>query len=144
MIIFFTDSMSCLRQQLVLLCTPVLLCILVLGGAVSRQESAGAAGPERLIDHFPEAAGSGCMQCHRDIEPIREIGSEMLNQIMEKGKAMGDPAGCVVCHNGDPNETRDVELAHGGDDFYPDPGSPWVNAETCGDRKSTRLNSSHQ
>ena len=85
-------------------------------------------GPERLIDHFPEAASSGCMACHQEVEPIREVGSEMLNQIMAKGKAMGDPAGCVVCHNGDPNETQDVAIAHGGANFYPDPGSPWVNA----------------
>ncbi|MEP0060741.1 MAG: cytochrome C, partial [Rhodopirellula bahusiensis] len=85
-----------------------------------------------MLDHFPNAAKSGCMACHGEIEPIREIGSEMLNQIMARGEAMGDPAGCVVCHNGDPNETKDKEIAHGGDDFYPDPGSPWVNEETCG------------
>ena len=89
-------------------------------------------GPERLLDHFPEAASSGCMACHQEVEPIREIGSEMLNQIMAKGKAMGDPAGCIVCHNGDPNETQDIAIAHGGADFYPDPGSPWVNENTCG------------
>ena len=28
-----------------------------------------------------------------------------------------------------PNETKDKSIAHGGDDFYADPGSPWVNAE---------------
>ena len=86
----------------------------------------------RLVDHFPQAAESGCMKCHGDIEPIREVGSEMLNQIMARGQALGDPAGCVVCHNGDPNETQDKDAAHGGKDFFPDPGSPWVNAETCG------------
>jgi hypothetical protein len=71
------------------------------------------------------------MKCHAEIEPIREIGSEMLNQIMEKGKQAGDPAGCVVCHNGDPTETVDKQVAHGAD-FFPDPGSPWVNDKTCG------------
>lgn len=86
----------------------------------------------RLVDHFPLAAESGCMKCHGDIEPIREVGSEMLNQIMARGEAVGDPAGCVVCHNGDPNETQDKDVAHGGKNFFPDPGSPWVNAETCG------------
>lgn len=91
-----------------------------------------AAAQERLVDHFPEAAESGCMACHGEIEPIREIGSEMLNQIMARGRDMGDPAGCVVCHNGDPNERKDKAIAHGGDDFYADPGSPWVNADTCG------------
>ena len=40
--------------------------------------------------------------------------------------------GGVVCHNGDPTETVDKTRAHRGDDFFPDPGSPWVNAETCG------------
>ena len=99
---------------------------------VSSFTSAEANGPDRLIDHFPEAASSGCMACHQEVEPIREIGSEMLNQIMAKGKAMGDPAGCVVCHNGDPNETQDAAIAHGGENFYPDPGSPWVNENTCG------------
>lgn len=87
---------------------------------------------ERLIDHFPQAAESGCMACHADIEPIREIGSEMLTQIMSRGKAAGDPAGCIVCHNGDPTETEDKAKAHGGEDFYADPGSPWVNEHTCG------------
>ena len=83
--------------------------------SVSSFTVAQANGPDRLIDHFPEAASSGCMACHQEVEPIREIGSEMLNQIMAKGKAMGDPAGCVVCHNGDPNETQDAAIAHGGE-----------------------------
>jgi hypothetical protein len=89
-------------------------------------------GQERLLDHYPEAAQSGCLKSHGEIEPIREIGSEMLKQIMQSGQDRGDPAGCVVCHNGDPKETEDEKIAHGGDDFYPDPGSPWVNNETCG------------
>ena len=89
-------------------------------------------GQEKLIDHYPEASQSGCMACHGDIEPIREIGSEMLKQIMASGPEMGDPAGCVVCHNGDPTETKDKAIAHGGDNFYADPGSPWINEETCG------------
>ncbi|WP_345322266.1 multiheme c-type cytochrome [Novipirellula rosea] len=87
---------------------------------------------DRLLDHFPAAAESGCMACHSEVEPIREIGSEMLNQIMQRGEALGDPAGCVVCHNGDPTEKVDKAKAHGGDNFYPQPSSPWVNSETCG------------
>ena len=43
----------------------------------------------------------------------------------------GDPAGCVVCHGGDP-EATEKEAAHGGEAFYPDPGSPWINEQTCG------------
>jgi hypothetical protein len=85
----------------------------------------------RLIDHFPEAASSGCMACHGEIEPIREVGSEMLRQIMEKGSAAGDPAGCIVCHNGDATEKIHKAKAHGGE-FFADPGSPWINKKTCG------------
>ena len=69
---------------------------------VSSFTIAQANGPDRLIDHFPEAASSGCMACHQEVEPIREIGSEMLNQIMAKGKAMGDPAGMWRCPKGAP------------------------------------------
>ena len=47
----------------------LLCCIATTGVAVSQ---------ERLVDHFPQAAESGCMVCHGEIEPIREIGSEML------------------------------------------------------------------
>ena len=91
-----------------------------------------AFGQERLVDHFPNASKSGCMACHGEIAPIREIGSEMLNQIMARGEERGDAAGCVVCHNGDPSETKDKKIAHGGENFFPDPGSPWINADTCG------------
>lgn len=85
----------------------------------------------RLVELFPEAAQSGCMKCHAGIEPIREPGSEMLKQIMARGKQRGDPAGCIVCHGGDPGAGDDKTKAHGGR-FFPDPGSPWVNEHTCG------------
>ncbi|MCC7475918.1 MAG: cytochrome C [Pirellulales bacterium] len=84
-----------------------------------------------ITEHFPEAASSGCLKCHSGIELIREPGSEMLRQIMERGKALGDPAGCVVCHGGDAKVTTDKAAAHGGT-FYPAPASPWVNEHTCG------------
>lgn len=99
---------------------------------------------ERLLDHFPAAAQSGCMACHAEIEPIREVGSEMLTQIMQRGAAAGDPAGCIVCHNGDPSQREDKALAHGGDDFYADPGSPWVNSETCGQCHSEQVGTQWQ
>ncbi len=92
--------------------------------------SAVGAG-EKLIDHYPAAAASGCMKCHAEIELIREPGSEMLDRIMVKGEELGDPAGCVVCHGGDPNATE-KEAAHQTAAFYPDPGSPWINDNTCG------------
>lgn len=88
-----------------------------------------------ITDHFPEAAKSGCMKCHSGIELIREPDSQMMQQIMQRGEALGDPAGCVVCHGGDPGETEDKVAAHGGPDaadFYPAPGSPWINEQTCG------------
>ena len=88
---------------------------------------------KRLIDVYPAAAESGCMHCHAEIEMIREHGAEMLEQIMELGAEIGDPAGCVVCHGGDA-ATKDKEKAHGKvtGKFFPDPGSPWINKETCG------------
>ena len=86
---------------------------------------------DKVTDHFPQAAASGCIKCHSGIELIREPNSQMMQQIMAQGASRGDPAGCIVCHNGDPNETEDKEIAHGGR-FFADPGSPWVNPETCG------------
>ena len=71
------------------------------------------------------------MKCHAGIELIREPDSEMLRQIMERGREQGDPAGCIVCHNGDPTVTDDKEKAHGGE-FYPAPGQP------VGERKDMR------
>ncbi|WP_207310012.1 multiheme c-type cytochrome [Rubinisphaera italica] len=86
---------------------------------------------DKLANHYPQAMNSGCMKCHADIELIREPGSEMLERIMTEGEAMGDPAGCIVCHGGDPKATE-KEAAHTFEKFYPDPGSPWVNQNTCG------------
>lgn len=74
---------------------------------------------------------SGCMKCHAGIEPIREEGSQMMQEIRELGELDGDPEGCIVCHGGDP-KAEDKETAHSGDFFYPDPGSSWVNEDTCG------------
>ncbi len=75
--------------------------------------------------------GTGCLKCHQGIEPIREVGSQMATEILEVGEAEGDPAGCIVCHGGDPSAAEE-EQAHGGDAFYPDPGSSWINENTCG------------
>jgi len=99
-------------------------------GIIDALESQLDAG-EKLVDHFPEAAQSGCMKCHADLELIREPGSGMLEQIMQQGKSHGDPAGCIVCHGGDA-EATEKDLAHGGPHFFADPGSPWVNEQTCG------------
>ena len=79
----------------------------------------------------PDEPNSGCMACHQGVEPIREEGSEMLARILALGEGMGDPAGCVVCHGGDPQATEE-DAAHQTGAFYPDPGSPWINQQTCG------------
>ena len=86
-------------------------------------EEGEAAEATKLIDAYPAAAKSGCMHCHADIEMIREQGAEMLEQIMEMGEHVNDPAGCVVCHGGDAT-TTDKEKAHGSvtGKFFPDPG----------------------
>ena len=79
----------------------------------------------------PAVAAGGCLACHEGIEPIREPDSGMMKAILEKGREEGDPAGCVVCHGGDPRAARKRD-AHRGPEFYPDPGSPWINEHTCG------------
>ena len=73
----------------------------------------------------------GCLACHSDIEPIRDPNSEMMQKIFIQGQRLGDPAGCLVCHGGNPVATTS-EDAHKGKAFYADPGSPWVNKFTCG------------
>ncbi|TWU17825.1 hypothetical protein [Bythopirellula polymerisocia] len=50
---------------------------------------------------------------------------------MTRGREQVDPAGCIVCHGGDPTISDDKQAAHGGQ-FYPAPASPWVNEHTCG------------
>ena len=84
-----------------------------------------------------------CLSCHDGIEPIRDPDCYMMEAI----DGMAEDAGytgnnCIVCHGGNP-ETTDKKLAHQGSipyflenegpkDFYPDPGSPWINENTCG------------
>lgn len=83
---------------------------------------------------FPqEEPKSGCTasDCHKGIEDIRPLASDMMQEILDRGRDAGDPAGCVVCHGGNPKATTKEE-AHGGDAYYPDPGSPWINENTCG------------
>lgn len=80
-----------------------------------------------------------CLTCHQGIEPARPLASDMMVQILEKGKAMGDPNGCVVCHGGNPHETVNKVKAHSGKPagsqlaaFTPVPGALQVNENTCG------------
>ncbi len=76
-------------------------------------------------------ANGGCLTCHVGLEPIRAPESGMMRQITAMGRKLGDPSGCVVCHGGDAAATV-KETAHGGEAFYADPGSPWVNETACG------------
>ena len=90
----------------------------------------------------PALAQSGCTasSCHAGIASIRDRKSGMMEQIIERGREAGDPEGCVVCHGGD-RAAESADGAHGGTQgtdggaaraFYPDPGSPWINENTCG------------
>ena len=91
------------------------------------------------------AQGSGCTtaKCHKGIENIMPEKSQMMIAIKNNGRMHGDPDGCVVCHGGNPQETKDKNKAHmgvpatlriapGPKDFYPDPGSIWIAQNTCG------------
>ena len=87
---------------------------------------------------FP-AEDSHCLACHQGIEPVRPLQSDMMKQILEKGAALGDPNGCVVCHGGNPNETENKDMAHSGvpkgsslKEFTPVPGALQINENTCG------------
>ena len=87
---------------------------------------------------FP-AEDKYCLACHQGIEPTRPIGSKMMQQILEKGAALGDPNGCVICHGGTPDELEDKDKAHSGvpkgsllTAFTPVPGALQVNDNTCG------------
>ncbi|MBW1807009.1 MAG: cytochrome C [Deltaproteobacteria bacterium] len=93
---------------------------------------------------FARISKSNCIapKCHQGIEPIYLPGSEKMKIIEALGREMNDPAGCVVCHGGDPRaKSKDrahrkvkgtVENPPVSTGFYPDPGSPWVNRYTCG------------
>jgi len=89
------------------------------------------AAPAQTAQSAAPAADSGCVRCHEGIEWIRDPDSEMMQQILALGRASGDPQGCTVCHGGDAT-AEEKEPAHQGEAFYADPGSPWVNENTCG------------
>lgn len=86
---------------------------------------------------------NSCLACHKGLEPIRDLKSDMMQSIL----ALADSAGfkgndCIICHGGNPTSFDKTE-AHKGTisffknhsgpkNFYPDPGSPWINEHTCG------------
>lgn len=103
-------------------------------------------------DGFP-APDRGCIsrECHAGIEPIRAHESEMATKIYDRGNLMGDPNGCVVCHGGNPEESKDKEIAHSGapkggvlEIYVPFPGSMWINDKTCGQCHPKKVYSMHR
>ncbi|MRI83433.1 MAG: cytochrome C [Nitratiruptor sp.] len=86
---------------------------------------------------------NNCLTCHQGIEPIRDPSSGMAKAIAQVAAKAGYPDNsCIVCHGGDP-EAHTKERAHQGTipyfqqakgpkEFYPDPGSAWINEHTCG------------
>ena len=89
------------------------------------------------------SCANSCIECHKGIEDIREPYIKMAKKIAKKAKEAGvDGNSCVVCHGGNPKATTKSEAhsgtvayfkAHPGPkEFYPDPGSPWINKNTCG------------
>ena len=90
-----------------------------------------------------DKANNNCLTCHDGIEHIRSLKSEMMHEIFEKASMAGyKDNSCIVCHGGNPEATT-ASLAHEGSidyflakegpkAFYPDPGSPYINQNTCG------------
>lgn len=86
---------------------------------------------------------NNCLKCHGGIEHIRQETSKMSLAIASKAKEAGYAKNsCIVCHGGNP-ATRHKSKAHKGTityflkhegpkEFYPAPGSSWINQNTCG------------
>jgi hypothetical protein len=101
-------------------------------------------------------ASNSCITCHGGIENIREPDSKMMRAIKEVAlKAGHRDNDCIVCHGGDP-EAQSKEASHRGTvayfkghkgpkEFYPAPGSSWINQYTCGqcheEQVSAQMNS---
>ncbi|NPA52746.1 MAG: cytochrome C [Aquificae bacterium] len=84
-----------------------------------------------------------CLDCHQGIENIRSPDSQMMKEILKVAEKAGYPSNtCIVCHGGNPSGKTKEEAHQGTVDFffknkgpknfYPDPGSPWINKHTCG------------
>lgn len=88
-------------------------------------------------------ASNSCIKCHEGIEDIRERDSLMMKEILHVAKSAGHEGNdCIVCHGGNP-VSSDKRRAHSGTvkyfethpgpkEYYPAPGSPWINENTCG------------
>ena len=84
-----------------------------------------------------------CIKCHAGIEHIRAESSGMMKAILDVAQKAGHKGNdCIVCHGGNPT-TKKKKRAHsstvkyflthkGPKEFYPAPGSTWINQNTCG------------
>ena len=86
---------------------------------------------------------NNCMLCHGGIEHIRQPTTGMAKAIAKKAGEAGYPKNsCIICHGGNPatkhkskahKGTIEYFLSHEGPkEFYPAPGSSWINQNTCG------------
>ena len=88
-------------------------------------------------------ASNSCIKCHDGIENIRDPHSKMMQAILKISEKAGHKNNdCIVCHGGNP-KSMVKERAHSGTvgyfkthegpkEFYPAPGSTWINQNTCG------------
>jgi len=95
-----------------------------------------------LLSSFVYGANQ-CISCHKGIEHIREESSGMTKAILKVAEKAGHKGNdCIVCHGGNPYNESKV-YAHKGTvkyfnknkgpkEFYPAPGSTWINQNTCG------------
>ena len=84
-----------------------------------------------------------CISCHEGIEHIRSESSGMMKAILDVAEKAGHKGNdCIVCHGGNPT-TKKKKRAHSGTvkyfktnkgpkEYYPAPGSTWINQNTCG------------
>jgi len=84
-----------------------------------------------------------CIKCHGGIEHIRAESSGMMKAILDVAQKAGYKGNdCIVCHGGNPKQ-KSKKYAHNGTvkyfkknkgpkEFYPAPGSTWINQNTCG------------
>jgi hypothetical protein len=119
----------------------IFFCVMTLSLSLPQYLNARHPLPEMDPEKYP-APRTGCIasgKCHAGIEPIRAHDSGMSQQIYGRGKKLGDPNGCVVCHGGNPKEEKDASIAHQGapagsplKTFIRHSASMWINDKTCG------------
>jgi len=88
-------------------------------------------------------SANSCQKCHEGIEHIRDPKSKMMEEIYKVAEKAGHKGNdCIVCHGGNPT-TMVKKRAHRGTvkyfldhkgpkEYYPAPGSTWINQNTCG------------